>query len=139
MFKLNERYEINRNIIKCDYISYLPSKISTKNTINSQISIFIPREVSIVSLLNSYHDLNFDVFYAATGNRYADGNDIRLINQEQIALFSNYVLTTSWRNICKVLIMLILFLWSINEKLVLNILLICLLASIVIVLGDKES
>ena len=30
MFKLNEKYEINRDILKCDYIRYSPSEISIK-------------------------------------------------------------------------------------------------------------
>ena len=33
--------------------------------------------------------------HATTSNRYADGNDIRLVNLGPIALFSNYKLTTS--------------------------------------------
>ena len=95
MFKLNEKYEINRNILKCDYIRYSPSQISTINTAKSQIYFRIPREDSVISLLNSYLDLNFDVLYAATNNRYAAGNIIRLVNLGPIALFSNYKLTTS--------------------------------------------
>ena len=54
MFKLSEKYQIDRSILKCDYIRYSPSEISTKNTPNSQIYINIPREDSIISLLNSY-------------------------------------------------------------------------------------
>ena len=46
-------------------------------------------------MINSYLELNFDVLHAATNNRYADGNDIRLVNLGPIALFSNYKLTTS--------------------------------------------
>ena len=96
MFKLNEKYEINRDILKCDYIRYSPSEISTINTANSQVYINIPREDSVISLLNSYLELNFDVLHAtAPNNRYADGNDIRLVNLGPIALFSNYKLTTS--------------------------------------------
>ena len=96
MFKLNEKYEINRDILKCDYIRYSPSEISTINTANSQVYINIPREDSVISLLNSYLELNFDVLHAAApNNRYADGNDIRLVNLGPIALFSNYRLTTS--------------------------------------------
>ena len=41
MFKLNEKYEINRDILKCDYIRYSPSEISTINTTNSQVYINI--------------------------------------------------------------------------------------------------
>ena len=96
MFKLSGKYEINRDILKCDYIRYSPSEISTINTANSQVYINIPREDSVISLLNSYLELNFDVLHAAApNNRYADGNDIRLVNLGPIALFSNYKLTTS--------------------------------------------
>ena len=96
MFKLNEKYEINRDILNCDYIRYSPSEISTINTANSQVYINIPREDSVISLLNSYLELNFDVLHAAApNNRYADGNDIRLVNLGPIGLFSNYKLTTS--------------------------------------------
>ena len=55
----------------------------------------IPREDSVISLLNSYIELNFDVLHAATNTRYANGNDIRLVNLGPIGLFSNYKLTTS--------------------------------------------
>ena len=96
MFKLNEKYEINRDILKMsDCIRYFPSELSTINTANSQIYINIPREDSVVSLLNSYLDFNFDVLHAATNNICVDGNDIRLVNLGPIALFSIYKLTTS--------------------------------------------
>ena len=95
MFNLCEKYEVDRRILKCDYIRYSPSEISLIDTANSQIYINIPREDSLVSLLNSYLDLNFDVVHAATNNRYADGDDIRLINLGPIALFINYKLATS--------------------------------------------
>ena len=95
MFKLNEKNEINRDISKCDYIRYSPSELSTINTINSQVYINIPREDSVISLLNSYLELDFDVLHAGTINRYVDGNNIRLVNLGPIALISNYKLTTS--------------------------------------------
>ena len=94
MFKLNEKYEINRDILKCDYIRYSPSEISTINTANSQVYINIPREDSVISLLNSYLELNFDVLRADNSNRYLDGKDMRLVNLGPIGLFSNYRLTT---------------------------------------------
>ena len=95
MFKLIDKYEINRDFLKCDYIRYSPSEISTINTANSQVYINIPREDSVISLLNSYLELNFDVLHATTNNRYVDNNDIRLVNLGSIGLFSNYKLTTS--------------------------------------------
>ena len=78
MFKLNEKYEINWNISICDYIRYSPSKISTIKTPISQIYVNIPREDSVMSLLNSYLELSFGVLHAATGNRLVDIFDIRL-------------------------------------------------------------
>ena len=95
MFKLNESYEVDKRILKCDYMRYSPSEISTINTPTSQICFNIPREDTVISLLNSYLELNFDVLHAATNNSYADGNDIRLVNLGPIALFSKYKLTTS--------------------------------------------
>ena len=95
MFKLNENYEVDRRILKCDYIRYSPAEISTMNTANSRTYINIPREDSVNSLLNSYIELNFDVLHTADNNRYVDANDIRLVNLGPIALFSNYKLTTS--------------------------------------------
>ena len=95
MIKLRENYEIIRRILKCDYIRYSPAEISTINTANSQIYINIPREDSVISLLNSYLELNFDVLRVDNSNRYVDANDIRLVKLGPIALFSNYKLTTS--------------------------------------------
>ena len=89
MFKLIDKYESNGDILKCDYIRYSPSEICSKIFSNSQIYIKVPREDSVISLLNSYLDLNFDVLHAATNNRYADNNDIRLVNLGPISLLSN--------------------------------------------------
>ena len=57
--------------------------------------INIPREDSVISLFNSYLNLNFEVIKRADNSRYANGNDIRLINLAPIALFSNFKLTTN--------------------------------------------
>ena len=76
-------------------IRYSPSEISTINTPNSQVYINIPREDSVISLLNSYLELNFDVLKAATNDRYANTDDIRLTNLGAIALFSVYKLVTA--------------------------------------------
>ena len=95
MFKLNEKYEVDRRILKCDYIRYSPAEKSTINTLNSQISINIPREDSVISLLNSYIDLNFDVIKKDDDSKYGNGNDTRLVNLGPIALFKNFKLSTS--------------------------------------------
>ena len=80
MFKLIEKYKVSRIFVKCDFIRYSPSKTSTVKTANSQMYIRIPREDSVISLLNSYLDLNLDVLQAATNNRYVFNNDIRTIS-----------------------------------------------------------
>ena len=81
--------------MKCDYIRYSPAEISTINTANSQTYINIPREDSVISLLNSYLELNFDVLKAGSNDRYANTDDIRLTNLGAIALFSVYKLVTA--------------------------------------------
>ena len=95
MFKLSEKYQIGRRILKYDYNRYCPSEITTINTANSQIYINIPREDSNNSLLNSFLEINYDVLHAITNNRYVDANDIKLINLGVIALSSIYKLATS--------------------------------------------
>ena len=73
MSKLNEKYEVDRKFLKCDSIGYTPSELNTLNAGNSQVSINIPRENSVNSLLNSYLNGNFDGLHASTNNRYLDG------------------------------------------------------------------
>ena len=43
-------------------------------------------------MLGSFLRANFDALHATTNNRYTDGDDIRLVNEDPIALFSNYQL-----------------------------------------------
>ena len=95
MFKLSEKYEVDRKVLKCDYIRYSPSEIISINSPNSQIYINFPGEDSVNSWLNSYLGSNFDVLHAATNNRYVDGKNVRLVNLGPVALFSNYKLLTS--------------------------------------------
>ena len=98
MFKLNESYEIDRRILKRDYIRYSPAETSTINTPNSQLYINIPRKDSVTSLLKSYLQLNFEVIKKTDNSRNAKCNDIRLANLLPIALFRNFKLTTSSGN-----------------------------------------
>ena len=51
MLKPNEKQKIDENILRYDYIRYSPSEIGIINTAISQISINIPREISVISLL----------------------------------------------------------------------------------------
>ena len=71
-----------------------PAETSTIFTPNIQIYFNIPTEDSVISLMYSYLDLNFEVIKKADDSRYGSGNDIGLINLSPIALFSNYKQTT---------------------------------------------
>ena len=81
--------------MKCDYFLYSPAEISTIILPNSQIYINIHREDSVISLLYSCLEINFEVIRKADNSRYTNGNDIRLVNLGPIALFSSFKLTTS--------------------------------------------
>ena len=59
MFKLkimiiDENYEVDRRILKCEYNRYSPEETSTIKTAISQIYINIPRQDSGISFLSSY-------------------------------------------------------------------------------------
>ena len=59
MFKLNENYKDDRRMLKCDYIRFSPAETSLIKFANSQKYINIPRDDSVIYLLNSYLDLHF--------------------------------------------------------------------------------
>ena len=90
MFELIENFEVDKRILNCDYIRFSPAETSTINTPNSQIYINMPREDSVISLLGSYFNLNFEVIKKVDNFRYAIGNDVRLINLGSVALLSNF-------------------------------------------------
>ena len=95
MIKLTEIYDVDGKIPKTDFVRYSSLGISTLNTCDFQIFIKKPLEESVVYLLISYLDLNFDVLHSAIGNRYANRNDIRLVVLSLLAFFSNFKLTIS--------------------------------------------
>ena len=78
MFKLNENFEVDRRILKCDYIRYSHAETSTINSPNSQIYNKIPREDSVISLLNSYLDLNFEVIKKTDNSRCGNGKMVMI-------------------------------------------------------------
>ena len=70
------------------------------NTSNNQTFINITREVSVLSLLISYLDLNFEVIKKADKSRYTNGDHISLVVLDPIALFSNLKFTLSnWKHL----------------------------------------
>ena len=82
--------------MKCDYIGYSPAETSTINTPNGKMTINIPREDGVISLLDSYLDLSFEVVKRPDISRYyANGKDIRLVNLGPIASIGIFKLTNS--------------------------------------------
>ena len=98
MFRLNQNYEVDRRILKSDYVRISPAEISPINSLRSQIYIIIPREDSVISLLESYPDLNLEVIKTSDNSRYGNCKDIKLVNQGPIVLFNKFKLTTSSGN-----------------------------------------
>ena len=99
MFELNKNSQLDRTILKCDYIGNSPREIGTINTANSQIKINIPRKDSVISRSKSYLDLSFDELRNAHNNTYVDEANIRLVNLGPIVLISICKLTTSsWKH-----------------------------------------
>ena len=79
---------------KIDFIKYSPSSLATINNNNSNISIIFPREDAYICLQNSFISLEFEVL-KNDDTRYADGDQISLVNFGPVALFSEAKLTTS--------------------------------------------
>ena len=87
-------------IHEIDFIKYSPNRLSTTNNNNSNISISLPREDAYICLQSSYISLDFEV-RKNDDTRYADGDEISLVNFGPVALYSEAKLTTSSGNIWK--------------------------------------
>ena len=85
---------MDKPIHRTDFIKYSPSSLATINNNNSNISIIFPREDAYICLQNSYISLEFEVL-KNDDTRYADGDQISLVNFGPVALFSEAKLTTS--------------------------------------------
>ena len=96
MLNLSQKLAVDRPILECDYIRYIPPSLNLLNGENNQFFIDIPREDSAFSLKDSYLELDFNVTYRAGAHaRYVDIDYIRLVNLGPIALFKKYRLTRS--------------------------------------------
>ena len=94
MFSLKNKYTLEKPIHKINFIKYNPSSLATINNTNSSISISLPREDAYICLQNSFISLEFEVL-KNNNTRYADGDEIGLVNFGPISLFSEAKLTTS--------------------------------------------
>ena len=85
---------MDKPIHKIDFLKYSPSSLATINNNNSNISIIFPREVAYICLQNSFISLEFEVL-KNDDTRYADGDQVSLVNFGTVALFSEAKLVTS--------------------------------------------
>ena len=89
MFKLSQKFAVDRPILKCDFIRYTPQSLNLVNRENFQIFIDIPKEDNAKLIKYSYLELDFSVTHRAGAHgRYADGDHIRLVNLVPIALIN---------------------------------------------------
>ena len=85
---------MNKPIHKFDFNKYSLGSLATINNSNSNISIIFPREDAYICLQNSFISLEIEVL-KNDNTRYADGDEISLVNFGPVALFSEAKLTTS--------------------------------------------
>ena len=85
---------MDKPIHKIDFIKYSPSSLATINNNNLNNSIIFPRQDAYICLQNSSISLEFEVL-KNDDTRYADGDQISLVNFGPVALFSEAKLTTS--------------------------------------------
>ena len=94
MFSLKNKYTLEKPIHKIDFIKYSPSSLATINNTNSNTTISFPREDAYICLQNSFISLEFEVLNN-NNTRFADGDEIGLVNFGPISLYSEAKLTTS--------------------------------------------
>ena len=94
MFSLKSKYTLEKPIHKIDFIKYSPNSLAKINNANSNITISLPREDAYICLQLCYISLEFQVI-KNDNTRYADGDEISLVNFGPVALFSEAKLTTT--------------------------------------------
>ena len=93
LFSLKNKYAMDNPTHKIEFIKYSPNSLATVNN-NSYISFIFPREDAYICLQNSFISLEFEVLKNGD-TRYADGDQISLVNFGPVVLFSEAKLVTS--------------------------------------------
>ena len=91
---VEKKYAFDKPIHKIDFINYRPNSLALINNNNSNISISLPRQDAYNCLESSYISVDFEAL-KQDDTRYADDDQINLINFGPVALFSEVKLTTS--------------------------------------------
>ena len=94
MFSLKSEFTLEKPIHKIDFIKYSPSSLATVNNANSNISVSLPREDAYICLQHSFISVEFEV-HKNYDTRYANGDEISLVNFGPVALFREAKLTLS--------------------------------------------
>ena len=94
MFSLKSEYNLEKPIHKIDFMKYSPSSLATIKNTNSNISISLPREDAYICLQLCYISLDFEVL-KETNTRYADGDQISIVNFGPFVIFKEAKVTTS--------------------------------------------
>ena len=93
-FNLDAISGYNDDIHKSKIIKYKPNNLARKNTVNTNINIFLNREENHLNLHDSYLEIEFVVSDNA-GGVFANDANIRLVNFGLMALFSSVKRETS--------------------------------------------
>ena len=93
IFRRHEGYEVDGSILECDYVRQTPPTLNFKSNQNQQNDIHIPREDSVISLKDSYLELDFNAKQSIIKD-YANGTGLSLINLRPIASFREIKVTT---------------------------------------------
>ena len=80
MFKLSAFQKIEKSILSCDYNRYLLESLIQTDTVFIQVLIDKAGEDSVISIIDSFLKLNFDVVIAADNRAYTADNDINLVD-----------------------------------------------------------
>ena len=108
MFMLSEKDIIDRPFLKSDCIRWTPPTIVSAKRVNLQFFIDIPRNDSVVSLLDSYLELHFDVTVGKVVARFVAADNIRVFNLSPIAGFSENTLSSYQAVVDKILSFLLM-------------------------------
>ena len=93
LFSLKNKFALEIPFHKSDSFEYSPSNLATINYINSKNSITFSKKDGYFRLQNSYISLDFEV--KNNNTRYADGDQISLVNFGPVASFIDAQLVTS--------------------------------------------
>ena len=92
-FKLKEKYGLERGILQSDKIRYSLTEAKAINTLDIGIYKNRPKEDSVISLMNSFPDLNCENIRTADNSIHENGKGFKKVTLGSIVLFGIFKLT----------------------------------------------